>query len=121
MRLSATSIITAVAIGALTSASEAATQTATGVVTQVFSGFSPPETVAFSISTALPTGTGCRTSGFFSFTTADIPDAQSRKNMYSLLLTAASSGASVTVSYDDTGAHCAANGYPVPLMIGMSP
>lgn len=64
-----------------------------------------PETFTFRLNNQ-PT-IAC-TSGFQQFIVSpgSINDAQTRKNMLAVLLTAKASGASVTVAYDDAGGYC---------------
>lgn len=95
-----------------------------GTVISVFVGGvgAPPESVSFTMSFG-PQTTGCTnidpTNQVFFFNPTDISDAQTRKDMLSLLIAARASGIPLTVDWDDSGAHCDANGFPIPMYIGM--
>jgi len=81
---------------------------------------SAAESVNFTMSFG-PQTTGCSNSGgtnqVFVFNPTDITDAQTRKNMLALLMAARISGTPLTVDWDNAGANCDANGYPIPLQI----
>lgn len=64
-----------------------------------------PETVVFQISNQ--PATTC-SSGYSQFliSPASVPDAQTRKNMLAILMTAKASGAQVQVAYDNTNGYC---------------
>lgn len=95
-----------------------------GTVISVFVGGvgSAAESVNFTMSFG-PQTTGCTntspTNQVFVFNATDITDGQTRKNMLALLLAARASGTPLTVDWDDAGAHCDANGPPIPMVIGM--
>ena len=95
-----------------------------GTVINVFvSGVgSPAETITFAMSFAAQP-TGCtnpnQTAQTFVYTPTDITDAQTRKDMLTLLLAARTSGIPMTVDWDDAGAHCDASGFPIPMDVGM--
>ena len=64
------------------------------------------ETVAFSLANQ-PTTLTC-TSGYvqFIFSPATVTDAQTRKNMLTILISAQARGTSVEVAYDDSNTYC---------------
>jgi hypothetical protein len=93
---------------------------ATGTVQQLFQyapnmpGVWIGEEVFFSLSTQ--PSTACISSGFFAITSATVNDAQTRKNFFAMLLLAKSTGASIQVTYDSTGAYCDQNAIGVYLI-----
>ncbi len=124
MRKAAISAILALSISICSAPSQAKLVFTTGTVLSVFvlGVGSPAETVNFTMSFG-PQTTGCTnpntTNQVFVFNPTDISDAQTRKDMLTLLLAARTSGIPLTVDWDDAGAHCDANGFPIPMAIGM--
>jgi len=124
MRKAAIPTILALSILIFSTPSYAKLVFTTGTVISVFvSGVGvPAETVTFTMS-FLPQTTGCTNPNTanqtFVFSPTDIPDAQTRKDMLALLMAARSSGIPLTVDWDNAGAHCDANGFPIPMYIGM--
>jgi hypothetical protein len=127
MRKSAISTILAGSISILSMPSHAATTFMTGTVISVFTAAgigTPAESVDFTMSFPNQT-TGCPSTNqsanqqVFVFTPADISDAQTRKNMLTVILAARTSGLPLTVVFDNAGAHCDATGFPVPTSVGM--
>lgn len=96
----------------------------TGTVLSVFVGGvgDTAESVNFIMSFG-PQTTGCTnpdtTNQVFVFNMNTIPDAQTRKNMLTLLLAARTSGMPLTVDWDNAGAHCDPGGFPIPMDVGM--
>jgi hypothetical protein len=130
MRKSTTSaILLALTSLAYLAPSQAAQTGVTGTVTflVVYSNIiNNAETVLFVLNNNnQPITTGCaQGSGggnpTFSFDTHDIGDAQSRKNLLTMLYAARTSGLQISVNYDNAGAHCDDQfGFPIPLAIGM--
>jgi hypothetical protein len=80
----------------------------------------PPEVVDIVLNVR-PPATGCPggTAGF-EFSPASVTDAQTRKNMLTLLLAAKMSGSNITIVYDNAGAYCSVNGFAVPIGISIS-
>jgi hypothetical protein len=105
----------------------------TGTVTMVFVDSTvsnnPPETVFFKFQppavTALTTGcpqgstTVAGTAEIFEFEPASVTDAQTRKNMLTLLFAARTSGIPLQVAFDNAGAFCGTSGFAVPINLGM--
>ncbi len=106
----------------------------TGTVTQVFvdstENNNPPETVFFKFQPAAgqqALTTGCRqgstttpgTAEFFEFEPASVTDAQTRKNMLTLLFAARTGGMTLEVAYDNAGAFCGTSGFAVPINLGL--
>jgi hypothetical protein len=124
MRKAAISAILALAVFICSTPSQAKLVFTSGTVISVFVGGvgSPPESVTFTMSFG-PQTTGCTNinpaNQVFVFNPTDIPDAQTRKDMLTLLLASRSSGIPLTVDWDNAGAHCDANGFPIPMHIGM--
>jgi len=124
MRKAAVSAILALSISMFSMPSQAKLVFLSGTVIGLFvSGAgSPAETVDFIMSFG-PQTTGCTnpdaTNQVFFFNPTDISDAQTRKNMLALLMAARISGTPVTVDWDNAGANCDANGFPVPLYVGI--
>jgi hypothetical protein len=125
MRKSAISTILALSIAILSMPSHAAITFKAGTVVSVFTSGTgtPAESVTFTMSFANQP-TGCpstnQTGGqVFTFTPADVSDAQTRKNMLTVILAARTSGIPLTVVWDNAGAHCDASGFPVPESVGM--
>lgn len=123
----ASAILLALSSLACSAPSHAAQTFVTGTVTflGVYSNIiNSAETVLFVISAPAIT-TGCSNgSGVgnptFSFDTADISDAQSRKNLLTMLFAARTSGLPISVTYDNAGAHCDTQfNFPIPLNIAM--
>lgn len=123
MRKSAISAILALSILICSAPSQAKLVFTSGTVLSVFVGGvgTPAESVTFIMSFA-PQATGCTNVGgdkqVFVFSATDIPDAQTRKNMLTLLMAARTSGIPLTVDWDNAGAHCD-GGFPIPEEIGM--
>jgi uncharacterized protein YraI len=98
----------------------------TGTVVSVFvsgDGETPAQQVTFTMSFAVQT-TGCTNTGngvnqVYTFNPNDIADTQTRNNMLSVILASRASGIPLTVDYDNAGADCDANGFPIPLFVGM--
>jgi hypothetical protein len=92
----------------------------TGTVQQFFQyapnmpGVGIGEEVIFSLSNQ--PSTACTSTGFFAITPATVNDAQTRKNFFAMLLLAKSTGASIQVTYDSTGAYCDQNAIGVYLI-----
>ena len=63
-------------------------------------------------ATACPAGTRG-----FEFDSNSVTDANTRKNMVSMLLGAKLSTVAVTILYDDAGTHCSTHGFTVPYSI----
>jgi hypothetical protein len=83
-------------------------------------GGTPPsaETVSFSISPAPTTSSGCKNgTSLFVFSPNSITDANTRRDMFEILLSARATGASVTVAYDISGNYCDTVGFPAPLAV----
>jgi hypothetical protein len=124
MRKSAISAILALSILMVSTPSQAKLIFLQGTVISLFvSGAgSAAETVDFIMSFGAQT-TGCTnpdaTNQVFYFSPTDISDAQTRKNMLAVLIAARISGTPVTVDWDNAGANCDANGFPIPLFVGM--
>lgn len=124
MRKSAISAILALSMLICSTPSPAKLVFTSGTVISVFVGGVgvSPESVTFTMSFG-PQTTGCTnvnpTNQVFVFNPTDIPDAQTRKNMLTLLLAARTSGIPLTVDWDNAGAHCDANGFPIPMEVGM--
>jgi pectin methylesterase-like acyl-CoA thioesterase len=55
----------------------------------------------------------------FAFNPTDITDAQTRKNMLAVLMSARTTGSAITVDWDDAGAYCDSSGFPIPMYVGM--
>jgi hypothetical protein len=97
------------ALGLISSAHATYNATATGsvgTVQQIGTGLSyGPETVVFDL-TNMPTATWC--SGFhnFAISPSSVTDAQTRKNMIAMLLSAKATGAQIQVGFDNTGGFC---------------
>jgi hypothetical protein len=106
----------------------------TGTVTQVFvdstENKNPPETVFFkfqpaagqqALTTGCPQGstTTAGTAEFFEFEPASVADAQTRKNMLTLLFAARTAGMTLEVAYDNAGAFCGTSGFAVPINLGL--
>jgi hypothetical protein len=91
--------------------------TVTGTITNV-SQFTAAQgltagTFGFQVS-GQPNVTACGGRGsYFIVSSTSIPDAQTRTNIYALLLTAYTSGAQVEVGYDNTGGFCDQTGIGV--------
>jgi hypothetical protein len=127
MRKLAISTVLAGSISILSMPSHAATTFMTGTVVSVFTAAgigTPAELVDFTMSFPNPVKTGCTGTSplnqqVFTFTPADVSDAQSRKNMLTMILAARTSGLPLTVVFDNAGAHCDATGFPVPTSVGM--
>ena len=98
---------------------QATYQTISGTITQIVvnsTTSAPAETIDFKLS-SMPSATGCSGNGFFEFNTTSVTDANTRKNMVAALYAARTSGATVSVVYDDSGKFCATFGYAVPVAI----
>jgi hypothetical protein len=126
MRKSIASAILALLSLAVSAPSHAATASVTGTVEflVVYANIDDPaETVLFeltggNITTMCPNASA--NTPTFSFDPADISDAQTRKNMVTMLFTARTSGLPISVSFDNAGAHCDGQfGFAIPLLIGM--
>jgi hypothetical protein len=72
------------------------------------------EEVFFSLSNQ--PSTACINGGFFAITSAAVNDAQTCKNFFAMLLLAKSTGASIQVPHDSTGAYCDQNAIGVYLI-----
>ncbi|MGB8842636.1 MAG: hypothetical protein WCC64_16375 [Aliidongia sp.] len=124
MRKSVISAILALSLLSFSTPSHAKLVFTTGTVIGLFvSGVgSPAQTVNFTMSFG-PQTTGCTnpntTNQVFVFNPTDIPDTQTRTNMLALLMAARTSGIPVTVDWDNAGADCDADGFPIPLFVGM--
>lgn len=66
------------------------------------------ESITFAL-TNQPTGLCSSGYNMFMISPASVPDAQSRKNMLAILLTAKASGAQVQVGYDNASGFCDQN------------
>jgi hypothetical protein len=70
-----------------------------------------------------PQTTGCSnpdtTNQVFVFNPTDITDTQTRINMLMVILAARTSGIPLGVDWDNAGADCDTDGFPIPLFIGM--
>jgi hypothetical protein len=102
---------------------DAATAVLTGTVTTLgvqSTEQAPPEVVDIVLNVRPPvTGCPAGTAGF-EFSPASVTDAQTRKNMFAVLLAAKLAGTSVTIVYDNAGAYCSVNGFAVPIAISIS-
>jgi hypothetical protein len=96
----------------------------TGTIVSVFVGGAgtSAEQVTFTMSFPAQT-TGCtnpyQPNQIFAFNPTDIVDAQTRKNMLAMLMSARATGSAVTVDWDDAGAYCDSSGFPIPMYVGM--
>ena len=88
-----------VLVSAQSMASQATFTSSVDSITPLGSG-ALPETIAITFA-GQPT-VSCSGYQEFVISPGTVPDAQTRKNMYALLLTAKATGASVTVSYEGT-------------------
>lgn len=124
MRKSAISAILALSILICSAPSQAKLVFMSGTVISVFvlGVGSPAESVNFTMSFG-PQTTGCTnqnpTNQVFAFTPTDITDPQTRRDMLSLLLAARATGTPLTVDWDNAGAYCDADGFPIPMAVGM--
>jgi hypothetical protein len=113
---------------------QAASTFVTGTVIEVFVDSTvnnnPPETVFFKFQPAagqqaLTTGctqgstTTAGTAEIFEFEPASVTDAQTRKDMLTLLFAARTSGMTAEVAYDNAGAFCGTAGFAVPINLGL--
>lgn len=96
-----------------------------GTVVNIFiaGAGSAAESVTFTMSFGIQT-TGCKnndpTLQMFSINPSNIADAQTRKDLLTLIMASKTSGIPLTVDWDDQGAHCdAVSGLTVPEDIGM--
>jgi hypothetical protein len=127
MRKSITSTILTLSLFAVSTPGYAATASTTGTIgfLAVYANIEDPaETVLFELSNGATITTMCSNAGSntptFSFVPADISDAQTRKNMLTMLFAARTSGLPITVNFDNAGAHCDSQfGFAIPLVIGM--
>jgi hypothetical protein len=124
MRKVAISAILALSVLSVSTPSQAKLVFLQGTVIAVFIGGvgSPAESVSFTMSFT-PQATGCtninQPNQIFAFSPADIADAQTRKNILTLVMASRTSGIPLTVDWDNAGAHCSANGFPIPMDVGM--
>lgn len=65
----------------------------------------PAETIVFAL-TNQPTGLCSSGYNMFVISPASVTDAQSRKNLLAMLLSAKATGSQVQVAYDNTGGYC---------------
>jgi hypothetical protein len=108
------------AVGMSMSLPAAAFPTASGTVINIVvdstENGTTPELVTFQL-TNMP-NTGCPNGGWFIIEPTDVTDAQTRKNLVTMLFAAKLTGASVNVVYSST--ICSASfGYAVPVAIIM--
>jgi len=88
----------------------------TGTVLQLFQ-YSPAlvngqgEELFFNL-TSQP-ATACQSTSYFGISPATVPDAQTRKNFFAMLMYAKATGSQVQVSFDSTGSFCDQNAIAV--------
>jgi len=77
-----------------------------------------PETFVFTLDNP-PNTTWCGPYHSFAISPATISDAQTRKNMVAILLTAKASGGRVQVAFDNTGGFCDQGFMGVYYVVGL--